>query len=68
MRILPREQREAMFQIYSFCRQVDDIAGFPMARGLNGWSRLRNGVTISTRFTRAIHRRGCRTTSRRSTI
>jgi phytoene/squalene synthetase len=27
MRILPREQREAMFQIYSFCRQVDDIAG-----------------------------------------
>jgi squalene synthase HpnD len=26
MRILPREQREAMFQIYSFCRHVDDIA------------------------------------------
>jgi presqualene diphosphate synthase len=26
MRILPRPQREAMFQIYSFCRQVDDIA------------------------------------------
>jgi phytoene synthase len=26
MRILPRQQREAMFQIYSFCRQVDDIA------------------------------------------
>src|SRR4030081_3920823 len=26
MRILPREQREAMFQIYSFCRQVYDIA------------------------------------------
>jgi presqualene diphosphate synthase len=26
MRVLPREQREAMFQIYSFCRQVDDIA------------------------------------------
>src|SRR6201997_1254607 len=26
MRILPREQREAMFLIYSFCRQVDDIA------------------------------------------
>jgi len=26
MRILPREQREAMFHIYSFCRQVDDIA------------------------------------------
>jgi squalene synthase HpnD len=26
MRILPEVQREAMFQIYSFCRQVDDIA------------------------------------------
>ena len=26
MRILPRAQRAAMFEIYSFCRQVDDIA------------------------------------------
>src|ERR1700736_5073728 len=26
MRILPRTQREAMFEIYSFCRAVDDIA------------------------------------------
>ncbi|WP_022724145.1 presqualene diphosphate synthase HpnD [Rhodopseudomonas sp. B29] len=26
MRILPRQQREAMFQVYSFCRYVDDIA------------------------------------------
>jgi phytoene synthase len=26
MRILPRTQREAMFQIYTFCRYVDDIA------------------------------------------
>ena len=26
MRILPADQRDAMFQIYSFCRQVDDIA------------------------------------------
>jgi phytoene synthase len=26
MRILRREQREAMFEIYSFCRLVDDIA------------------------------------------
>jgi squalene synthase HpnD len=26
MRILPAEQRQAMFQIYSFCRKVDDIA------------------------------------------
>ncbi|CCE00277.1 presqualene diphosphate synthase HpnD [Bradyrhizobium sp. STM 3809] len=26
MRILPRAQRDAMFQVYSFCREVDDIA------------------------------------------
>ena len=26
MRILPRPQREAMFEIYAFCRAVDDIA------------------------------------------
>ena len=26
MRILPKTQREAMYQIYSFCRLVDDIA------------------------------------------
>jgi squalene synthase HpnD len=26
MRMLPRAQRQAMFQIYSFCREVDDIA------------------------------------------
>ena len=26
MRILGRERREAMFEIYSFCRAVDDIA------------------------------------------
>src|ERR1700745_374685 len=26
MRVLPRAQPDAMFEIYSFCRQVDDIA------------------------------------------
>src|SRR4051794_23207397 len=26
MRILPRAQREAMFEIYSYCRLVDDVA------------------------------------------
>jgi len=26
MRILPREQRDAMFEVYSFCKAVDDIA------------------------------------------
>src|SRR5262245_56939935 len=33
MRILPRAQREAMFEIYSFCRQVDDIADSGGPRG-----------------------------------
>jgi presqualene diphosphate synthase len=42
MRILPHEQRDAMFMIYSFCRQVDDIAdsGDPRderRRGLDQW-------------------------------
>jgi presqualene diphosphate synthase len=32
MRILPRAQREAMFQIYAFCRAVDDIADDPGPR------------------------------------
>ena len=32
MRILPRDQREAMFEIYSFCRAVDDIADDPGPR------------------------------------
>jgi phytoene synthase len=42
MRILPRPRREAMFEIYSFCRAVDDIAdeGGPRearTRALNQW-------------------------------
>jgi len=32
MRILPQEQRDAMFLIYSFCRTVDDIADSDMPR------------------------------------
>jgi len=34
MRFLQREQREAMFHIYSFCRDVDDIADGDMPRAL----------------------------------
>jgi presqualene diphosphate synthase len=42
MRILPRVQREGMFEIYSFCRRVDDIADSSMPRsersaGLARW-------------------------------
>jgi presqualene diphosphate synthase len=32
MRILPRAQREAMYEIYSFCRRVDDVADSDGAR------------------------------------
>ena len=32
MRILPREQREARFEIYAFCRAADDIADDPGPR------------------------------------
>jgi phytoene synthase len=44
MRILPRAQREAMFEIYSFCRAVDDIADDPGPRdgrhqALQQWRR-----------------------------
>ena len=42
MRILPQAQRDAMFQIYSFCRAVDDIADSTgprqqRVRELAGW-------------------------------
>ena len=46
MRILPRAQREAMFQIYSFCRQVDDIADSdgPRAERLAALQRWRDDI------------------------
>jgi presqualene diphosphate synthase len=34
MRILPKPQRQAMFEIYSFCRAVDDVADDEGDRGL----------------------------------
>jgi squalene synthase HpnD len=34
MRVLPGAQRRAMFEIYSFCRQVDDIADSTSPRAL----------------------------------
>ena len=46
MRILGREQREAMFEIYSFCRAVDDIADTdaPHAQRLDGLSIWRRNI------------------------
>ncbi len=42
MRLLPPAKRDAMFAVYAFCREVDDIADGPMApddkrRGLDDW-------------------------------
>jgi phytoene synthase len=46
MRILPRAQREAMFEIYSFCRLVDDIADSdaPNAARLEGLAQWRLNI------------------------
>lgn len=49
MRILPVPQREAMFEIYSFCRRVDDIADSNGPRGerlaqLNEWRAQINAL------------------------
>ena len=48
MRILGREQREAMFEIYSFCRAVDDIADSdaPHAQRLEGLSAWRRNIDL----------------------
>ena len=42
MRLLPQARRDAMFAIYAFCREVDDIADEPAEiddkkRRLEGW-------------------------------
>ena len=29
MRVLPADQRNAMYAVYAFCREVDDIADLP---------------------------------------
>jgi squalene synthase HpnD/squalene synthase HpnC len=46
MRLMPSEQRQAMFEIYSFCRAVDDIAdnGGPRDVGLVQLQRWRHDV------------------------
>ena len=53
MRLLPQARRDAMFAIYAFCREVDDIADEPAElvdkkRRLDGWrteiARLYDGV------------------------
>ncbi len=57
MRLLPRERREAMYAVYAFCREVDDIADgeLPLAEkqaGLDEWraeiARIFEGEPEST--------------------
>ena len=53
MRILPRAQREAMFEIYSFCRKVDDIADSTRAARRAARAARAAGAPTSTRSTPA---------------
>jgi presqualene diphosphate synthase len=57
MRILPRPQREAMFEIYSFCRQVDDIADSdrPRPQRLADLERWREDIARIYAGTPAAH-------------
>jgi phytoene synthase len=63
MRLLPQARRDAMFAIYAFCREVDDIADEPAEiddklRRLQGWrneiARLYDGAP-SHPIARALH-------------
>ncbi|HET6161624.1 MAG TPA: presqualene diphosphate synthase HpnD [Dongiaceae bacterium] len=56
MRLLPQARRDAMFAIYAFCREVDDIADEPAEiedkkRRLEGWrmeiAKLYDGVPLN---------------------
>ncbi|SDR28707.1 farnesyl-diphosphate farnesyltransferase [Rhizobiales bacterium GAS191] len=48
MRILPQEQRRAMYSVYGFCRAVDDIAdeGGPSARRMADLERWRADIAM----------------------
>jgi phytoene synthase len=48
MRILPRRKREAMFEVYKFCRKVDDVADShgPRDARLSELNRYRDDVAL----------------------
>ena len=50
MAILPRDKRDAMFEIYSFCRAVDDIADEGGDKRDQEGRRSRHGGARSRRF------------------
>jgi phytoene synthase len=57
MRILPAEQRDAMLMIYSFCRQVDDIADSegPRAERMAALEQWRRDIDALYRGTPPAH-------------
>jgi presqualene diphosphate synthase len=59
MRIMPKAQREAMFEIYSFCRLVDDIAddGGPSDTRLAQLQRWRSDIDALYAGTAPLHLR-----------
>ena len=59
MRILPRAQREAMFEIYAFCRAVDDIADDPGPRDERSAALERWRSDIAALYAGAGRRRIC---------
>jgi squalene synthase HpnD len=66
MRIMPKPQREAMFEIYSFCRMVDDIAddGGPRDLRLDQLQRWRTDIDALYAGTAPPHLRGLARTVR----
>src|SRR5450759_360623 len=60
MRIMPKAQRKAMFEIYSFCRAVDDIAddGGPRDVRLDQLQRWRSDIDALYAGAVAPHLRG----------
>ncbi|HTZ34907.1 MAG TPA: squalene/phytoene synthase family protein, partial [Stellaceae bacterium] len=45
MRLLPRERREAMYAVYAFCREIDDIADdWPAAERAAGLATWRDEI------------------------
>ncbi len=57
MRVLPAPQREAMFEIYAFCRAIDDIADSDASReskldGLRQWRSAIDAIFVGEASTR----------------
>jgi phytoene synthase len=67
MRILPRARREAIFEIYGFCRAVDDVADgdAPRSARLSELQRWRSDVDALYRGTPPVRLQGLLTAVRR---